>query len=239
MQLTKTHKIIISVVIIAVLFFVYVAFDKKSRDKQRVVETENATQSTTTAANNIQVSVQGTGNYTITQVPVTGGQNTPEQRPDLNRAVHPTGSANVSTDSLVVATKKILELQALLKKNPADFSAWLDLGIYQKIAGDYAGAVITWTYASKLAPTDYISLGNLGNLYAYFIKDNTKAEMYYKQAISKGSTQAILYVQLAEVYRDIFHDNGKALTIIEQGLKQIPNDANLLRLKASLSTSGI
>ena len=104
----------------------------------------------------------------------------------------------------------------------------------QKAGGDYQGAIISWKYASRLAPTDFISLANIGNLYAYFLHDNAQAEIYYKQAIAKGQTQAYLYTQLAEIYRDIFQDLDKAKSIIDQGLSKIPNDPSLLQFKESL-----
>ena len=131
-------------------------------------------------------------------------------------------------------TDKIRSLQARLKKDPRDFLAWLDLGIYQKMATDYEGAVISWQYASRLDPTSYIPLGNLGDLYAYFLKDKTKALEYYKKAISNGSTQSYLYVQLALVYKDVFKDMDKALAIIDQGLSKLPNNPSLLETKANL-----
>jgi tetratricopeptide (TPR) repeat protein len=80
-----------------------------------------------------------------------------------------------------------------------------------------------------------VALGNLGNLYAYYIKDNAQAENYYKQAIAKGSTQAYLYVQLGEVYRDVFKDAAKAKATADQGLAKIPNDPSLLQFKATLN----
>jgi tetratricopeptide (TPR) repeat protein len=144
------------------------------------------------------------------------------------------GGAKVSTEAIVLATEHIVSLQSRLKKDPSDFPAWLDLGMYQKMAGDYQGTVISWTYAGRLAPTDYISQGNLGNLYAYFLKDNAKAEMYYKKAIANNGVQAYLYVQLAEVYRDLFKDSAKALAIVNQGLVKIPNNGSLLEVKATL-----
>ena len=231
MQITKTHKIIISAVAVVVLLAGYIYFDRKS--KEQVTSTDTNQVATTTGQNPV-VNSKNTGKYTIEAVPLPGSSGVSQGIPDLNRSVRPTGSVAASTDAIVRATQEILPLQAKLKKDPSDFSAWLNLAIYQKMAGDYEGAVLSWQYASKIAPTDYIALGNLGNLYAYFLKDNVKSEMYYKEAISRAPMQAYLYEQLGEVYRDILKDKIKALAITELGLSKIPGDQNLIQLKASL-----
>lgn len=226
MQITKTNKIIISMIVVAILFVAYVVFYDKSKQQNETANVDNNISTTTLAAN---VNLQG-GGYKIEQIPINENN-----VPDLNRAVIVFPGAIISPETKALAIEKVKTLQTQLKKDPVDFSTWLGLGIYQKMGGDYVGASLSWQYASKIAETDYISLGNLGNLYAYFIKDNIKSETYYKQAISKSPTQAYLYIQLAEVYRDLFQDLTKARSIVDQGLSKIPNDANLLQLKASLS----
>ena len=242
MQITKTHKIIISIVVLAILLGAYILIDTKSRKQSEVPNIINEATTTQTSTGTIETStgitnVVGTGNYTIEQVGGTEGKGVPQPVPDLNRKVTVSAGAMVSAEASTFATEKILALQAQLKKDTSDFKAWINLGIYQKMAGDYQGAILSWKYAGRLSPTDYISLGNLGNLYAYFLKDNGQAEVYYNLAIKNGSTQAYLYTQLAEIYRDIFKDLDKARTIVNTGLSKIPNDPNLLQLQASLSSS--
>lgn len=232
--MTKTQKLITSIVIIAILFGGYIFFDKRSKNEQNTVAGTETNSTTTTTSSGTKITTSGNGGYTIEQVPLSEGTGVPQPIPDLNRQVTPPGSATVSSEAKVLATQKIPPLQAELKKTPSSFNTWLELAMYQKMAGDYQGAVISWTYASKLAPGDFISLGNLGNLYAYFLNDKVKAEAYYKKAIVNGPTQENLYTQLAETYRDIFHDNVKAKAVVEQGLVKLPNNVNLLRLKASL-----
>lgn len=243
--MTTTHKTLIGI-IVAVLVIggaVYMIKGKSDTDIGLLGENQNQTATTsngsTTGTSTIpgtNIVVQGANgaSYTIEPVPFSEGQGVPQPIPNLDRPVAPAGSATVTAEAKAAAAVKITSLQSRLKKNPADVLAWIDLGMYQKQAGDYQGSVISWQYAGKLSPADYVSRANLGNLYAYFLKDNGQAEMYYKQAIAKGSTQAYLYTQLAEVYRDVFGDKEKALAIVNQGLSQIPNDANLLQLKASL-----
>ena len=237
MTLTKTHKIIISIIAVVILLGIYIALDRRSRrESNNNVDTSQtvATSTDTTTNSNGQIKTQGTGNYTIEQVPLSEGKGVPQPIPDLNREPVLYTGAIISPEAKTLAVEKIKSLQTQLKTKSADLPAWLDLGMYQKQVGDYDGAILSWKYASKLAPTDYISLGNLGNLYAYFLKDNGFAEVYYKQAILKGPTQAYLYTQLAEIYRDIFKDLDKARALINQGLSKIPNNPSLLQFQEGL-----
>ncbi len=228
-ELTKIQKIIISAVVVAILLAIYIAFDRKSNIK-KVDNTETTSVSTSTDSTG-NINAQGTGSYTIKQISVDTIDEIPKPIPDLNRVSVSATGAIVLPEVKSAAEQKIKMLQAKLKENPAYIEAWIDLGTYQKMAGDYDGAVISWKYASRLSPTDYISLGNLGNIYAYFLKDNGQAEVYYKQAISKDPKQVYLYIQLAEVYRDVFKDLDKARAIIDQGLSKVPNDQSLVEMK--------
>ena len=235
MQLTKTHKIIISAAVIIVLLGVYITFDRKLKSdiENKTVDTTEI--ATTTVTTNLGTGI--TGNYKIEPIPIGEGKGVPQPIPNLNRELVLWNGAIISPEAKTLAVEKIKLLQTTLKNNPANLSAWIDLGIYQKQAGDYEGAILSWKYAGKLSPTDYVSRANLGNLYAYFLKDNAQAEIYYKDAISKGSTQVYLYTQLAEVYRDVFNNLDKARAIVAQGLSKVPNDPNLLQMEASLKQS--
>jgi len=238
MQITKIHKTIISIVAVLLLLGIYIVADRRAKNSNPIVDSPTATSTTpnvtATSSSGKKIITQGNSSYTIEQVSLNEGKNFPKPIPDLNRTVTVSTSVAVAPETLAFSAQKIPVLQARLKKNLGDWSAWIDLGIYQKQAGDYLGAVISWQYAGRLAPTDYVSRGNLGNLYAYYLKDKVMAESYYKQAIAKGPTQTYLYVQLAEVYIDIFKDKVKALAIVNQGLLKIPNDPALLEFKTTL-----
>lgn len=231
--MTKTHKIIVSIVAVVVLLGIYIMIDRNSQNNSGEIATTTTQNVSTTTDGNI-IKTDGTGSYTIEQVPLEEGQGVPQPIPNLNRAAVSTSGAVIAPEARALAESKIKSLQATLKNNPADLESWIYLGIYQKQAGDYDGAVLSWKYAGRLAPNDYISRGNLGNLYAYFIHDNAQAEIYYKEAISKGPKQAYLYAQLADVYKDIFKSTAKARAIIDEGLSKIPNDPVLLQAKANL-----
>ncbi len=236
MQITKTKKIIIGIIVASMFLGVYIYVDIKSRKAiNSPSNTTDQTISTTTEVTTSVSNIQGTGGYTVTQVSETEGRDLPQPIPDLNRKIILSSGVLVAPEAQALATEKISLLQVQLKKDMANLKAWINLGIYQKMAGDYQGAILSWQYASKLAPSDYVSLGNIANLYAYFLHNNAQAEIYYKKAIANGPTQAYLYIQLAEVYRDVFHDTAKAKAIITEGLAKNPNNKSLLEAQANLS----
>ncbi len=225
MELTKVHKIIIVIIFILIIGLFIQKISKKS-DIVNTVDNSSAS-STTTNIPGTNLSVEGRG-YTITQVPIN--ETKKPTIPDLNRDIKFGLNSGLNDEAKKIITEKILALQSSLKKDPTNIANWIQLGVDQKIAGDYDGAIISWKYASDVS-SDSISLGNLGQLYAYYLKDNAMAEVYYKKAISRSPTQAYLYVQLSDVYKLIFKDDAKALQILNDGLKQIPNDSSLLDAK--------
>ncbi len=212
-----------AVVLLVVAYFV---FDDKSEEVKTIPNT-NATTTT-------QLNFEGSGDadYTIEQLPDGGTENVPV--PDLNRKVIFGSTTNFDDATKKIITEKILEIQNKLKKDSRDLASWLDLGLYQKMAGDFQGAVLSWKYVSDVSSSDFISLGNLGDLYAYYLKDKNLSETYYKRAINNGPKQAYLYLQLAGVYKDVFKDLNKANAIIDEGIKKIPDDKSLVQYKTSL-----
>lgn len=231
---SKKQKIIIGAVVVIVLLSIYIIFDKHSKNNTGdIVPLNDNTNASTTVNLKEGITTDGSGGYTIEKVPIVE-TSIPKPIPDLTRKVVFGNSPSFTSEIKADIEKKVSNMQAELLKNPGYLEAWLDLGMYFKQAEDYNGAIIAWEYAHKLSPNDYISLGNLGNLYGYFLKDNGLAEVYYKEAISKGPTQNYLYVQLAELYRDVFKNMDKAKEIINQGLTKIPNDPNLLQFQATL-----
>lgn len=230
--MTKNNKIIIGILAVLALLAIFITLDRKSKveiPSTTATSTEITATTTTKQVGNTDLNVSGSGNFKVEQLP-----SVPAGIPDRNYQVV---FSNLSLTPEIKAQifQKITNLQSELKKDPSLFSDWINLGIYQKMAGDYNATITSWTYAGLLSPKNYVSFGDLGNLYAYFLNDNTKAENYYKQAIKNGPTQAYLYIQLAEVYRDIFKDNTKALAEIDLGLSKIPNDQSLLQFKANLN----
>ncbi len=228
MNVTKTQKIIISALSVVVLILIYIVFDRNTKKS----DPKTADLATTTVQTN---GLGGGVTYKIENTQSPQVAYIPKPIPDLDRVVVKSPLATFVTEmDFRVAVSKVKEFQELLKKDPSNFANWMDMAMYQKAGGDYKGAVVSWLYAGKLRPTNFVSFGNLGNIYAYYLKDNAKAEVYYKEAITKSPTQAYLYLQLASVYQDVFKDMDKAREIVNEGLKQLPDDESLLSAKESL-----
>jgi hypothetical protein len=235
MQITKKQKIVGGVLAVVVLLSLYIIFDMRHKTDWSINNNQATTTSmTATSTAGLAVTTQGTGNYTIEQVPITEGQGVPQPIPDLKSPVVFGNDPSLTPEIKAQISQKISDLQATLSKNPKDFDSWIELGLRQKSAMDYGATVASWEYAGKLSPTNFISFGDLGDLYAYFLHDTTQSEKYYAQAIKNGPTQAYLYIQLAQIQQDIELNTSKALSTIEKGLIQIPNDPSLLQYKSTL-----
>jgi len=229
MQFTKIQKIMTSGIIIAILLGAYIIFDRRHNEVDESISKDDMATTTIMTKDGAINIVGPSGSYTIKQVPEE--KNIPI--PDLNRKVIFGSGVTLSLDVRKILADKIVALQTSLKKDSKNITTWIDLGIYQKQIGDYDGAILSWKYASDIS-NDFVSLYNLANLYAYYLKDKGLAEVYYKQAIARGPTQVYLYTQLAEAYRDVFNDLSKARAVIEEGLKKNPNDKTLLEFKENL-----
>lgn len=233
MEFTKTYKIIFGIIAVVVLGFITSAFiiqSKKEKD-----DTKSTLQATTTTAigESMQVTTPTGDTYTITPVPIQ--ERKAVAIPNLDRPVTLFAGAIIAPEAKTVSIEKVKATQTLLKKNTGNLSAWIDLGIYQKMGGDYEGAILSWKYVSLVGEKPFVALGNLGNLYAYFMKDMINAEKYYNEAIKNAPTQIYLYVQLAEAFRDISKNTVKARAVIERGLVANPNNPSLIEFKATLN----
>ncbi len=255
--MTKTSKILIIIFIVLLLVLGFILLRSKNT-AENTAENKSGKQTSQTASSTVATStsvsgttttsvmtpngpvgfnITGNGNYKVELVPMDTSRSVPKPIPDLYRPVKFNTSLALSPEVKAMITQKIITLQTAIRKTPTYLAGYVDLGIYEKMAGDYQAALLYWQYAGRLQSSNFVSFGNIGDLYAYYLHDATQSETYYKQAISKGPTQVYLYVQLVAVYRDVFHDLTRARAIIEQGLLQVPNDSNLLQLKASLSQS--
>ena len=74
----------------------------------------------------------------------------------------------------------------------------------------------------------------MGDLYAYYLRDNQKAEENYLEALELGPSQTYLYFKTAEFYRDFLLDSQKARVIVQKGLINNPNSQELKDLLNSL-----
>jgi len=229
MQITRNMKIALGLVLLIIA--AYFVFDRR---EDKITTIDESIKTATTTDSEIDVGVTADGKYTIKKISETTIGGSKISTPDINRAIIFSSNTSFDQNTKNIITEKMLGLQADLKKDSDSLETWINLGLYQKMIGDYVGASLSWKYVSLRSPTDYISTGNLGDLYAYYLKDKVLAEKYYKKAISNAPSQAYLYAQLSLVYKDVFGDINLARSIIDEGLSKIPNDQSLLEAKSSL-----
>lgn len=147
-------------------------------------------------------------------------------------------ATSLASDVQVAIRTKEEALIAELTKTPSRLDLWLSLGVYRKMAGDYAGAALAWQYVADAGPASvtYIAHGNLGDLYMNFLKDYPKAEANYKAAIQIKPDFIDYYRSLFTLYRSFYKTNTTAAAdIVAQGLKANPNNKDLLQLQAQLT----
>ena len=233
--MTQTNKILITVLVGILLggIITFVVQSHKNTSPTSGTSTSTASNASSTPLTSANATTSTSTGYTITQIPAG---NVPKPIPDLNRPVTFGQSVALDANTRTLLTQKITTLQTNLKANPNNLAYWVQLGVDQKIAGDFTGSVISWEYANKLDTTNYVAAADLGDLYGYYLHDTAKAQIYYKQAISRGPTKSYLYLQFATFYRDVMKNNSQALVIVNQGLAKIPNDPSLLQLQSTLQT---
>jgi len=138
-----------------------------------------------------------------------------EPIPDLNRKI--VFSETFSKQEQQILIDEIEKFVQELKNDPNSLENWLYLGLNRKMIGDYEGAKEAWEYAKLISPDNFVVRGNLGDLYAYYLKDNEKAELNYKEALERGSSHVYLYYKTVEFYRDFLNDISKAKEIAQTG----------------------
>ena len=143
--------------------------------------------------------------------------------PDLNRPI-PEESSIPTTIRADIEARIRGDINSL-KADANNLTAWIDLGLQRKALHDYEGARQAWEYASIIRPKNSLSFGNLGDLYAYYIKDSVKAEQNFLTAIENDKNLIYLYFQASDFYRDVLKDLTKARAILKEGAKNIPSEA--------------
>ena len=158
----------------------------------------------------------------------------PKLQPSLDRKlVFPAGFPG---DAKKILTDHVATLVSNLKKDPSDYSSWLDLAIQYKTIGDYEGARLIWEYLNVAAPTQAISFQDLGDLYDLYLKDYPKSESNFLTAIKNGPNQTNPYLGLYELYRYAYkQDTSAAADTLIRGIKAIPAPQNI-DLETTLAT---
>jgi len=177
------------------------------------------------------VTIQGEGDMKgvkIEPVAITNNKSAANiPLPNLNKGIKIT--VDMSEDAKRIATDKIKDISSQLKKDSDNLENWLVLGVYRKMIGDYESAKEVWEYASVIRPQNSISFNNLGELYAYYLKDNAKAEENYKKATENDPSAIYIYRNFFDFYRYFAKDAAKARAILEQGIAANPSTSSDLK----------
>lgn len=170
--------------------------------------------------------VNGTGSFTVEGVAV--------EPPKLGPIIIQNNT--LSSEAQVMLRQKMERQYEILKNEPKRTDIWLHLGVNRKIAGDYKGAIEAWEYVASVAPIATVATarGNLGDLYMYFIKDYMKAKENLTAAIQGAPQMLEPYRALFYLEKDINKDPAAARAVIELGLKNNPNNPDLLQLESLL-----
>ncbi|MDE2071294.1 MAG: hypothetical protein KGI70_01000 [Patescibacteria group bacterium] len=140
----------------------------------------NATSTATTSVGGAGITTTG-GQVTVSLVSNTGVSVPP---PSLTRPI--TIDPNLPPDAQKILRDGEQNFITQLKADPTRVDLWLLLGTDRKIAGDYEGAALAWTYVAAVspAPYNYTAHGNLGDLYLNFLHDFALAKADYQAAVA-------------------------------------------------------
>lgn len=122
----------------------------------------------------------------------------------------------------ITSSPKSDALIASLKKEPK-YVDWSDLGIYRKAAGDYKGAEEIWTYLINASPRGTDAYINLGDLYMYYLHNNTKAEPMFLKAVEVSPRVVEAYRRIVDFYVVALKDKTKARNFIEASIAKYPD----------------
>ena len=232
-------KNIISSVLVALLLTALWFYIYRDLSDNQMDQINNAT--TTPLIDGVSVDFEGDGEAIVEVIDKNDSQNQQEEQekpaiikpiPDLDREIVFTD--DYPEDMQQVMIENIEKASQELKDDPTFFGNWLYLGLDRKAINDYEGARLAWEYAKLINPNNFVVRGNLGDLYAYYLKDNEKAEENYLKALELGSGQIYLYYKTAEFYQLFLKDNQKAVGIVQMGLQLNPNSQELQSLLTSI-----
>lgn len=167
----------------------------------------------------ITIQADGQGRYTIEAVPIVPDGQSPESGiPSLDRPI--IFPASFPEEARVIVSDKIKTNVAELKKEPNSFGGWMNLAILRKMIDDYDGARQIWDFLTKASPEQPGPFANLANLYAFDLKDPTRAKENFIKAIQRGPKDVSVYRNAYDFYRYAIKDNDKAKQMLRDGIAQ-------------------
>lgn len=140
----------------------------------------------------------------------------------------------MSQESLARAKEKINNAVNLIEANYDYDAPWLELGAYRRMIGDNDGALEAWQFLSKIRPFAHVSYHNIGDLYAFTIRDYEQGEKYLLKSILVGPGNIQGYLALANLYS--VPEFGKQSEVPKILLKGIDNNPEFPDLYAVLGS---
>lgn len=132
----------------------------------------------------------------------------------------------VGASELVI--KKLNESIDAIKSNYNYANPWHDLASYRKISGDNQGAIEAWNFLIKIRPDDYITYHNLGDMYAFTLKNYLKGAEYFSESIEKNPKNVDAYIQLGSILEFHLKERyAESEQLFLSGIKNNPGNVNL------------
>ena len=152
--------------------------------------------------------------------------------PDLNKAW--SVPSDYSVDAKRILDIRVSKLNEELKTDYNHYDKWIDLGILRKMVGDYNEAINIWEFAARNWPDSFVAYHNLGDVYAFYLKDYDRAEKNMLKVIEIDPNYALEYRALHSFYKmSGVNLSAKAEDILIQGLDKNPKSVDLIMLLAT------
>ncbi len=134
----------------------------------------------------------------------------------------------ISETSLASAKAKINNAVNLIEANYDYDASWLELGAYRRMIGDNDGALEAWHFLSKIRPNAFVAYHNIGDLYAFTIRDYDQGEKYLLKSIAVGPGNIQGYMALTNLYSiPEFGKQEEAPKVLLKGIANNPEHSDL------------
>lgn len=130
----------------------------------------------------------------------------------------------------------------VLRNDPVNFNAWLELGKVHKNMNAFEKARDAWVHLGEISPENSISFGNVGDLYAWFLFEPAKGETAYLTALENEPDEINFRRNLAEIYAKLLYADNvplqkeKIIPLLEEGTKAASSDVEKAEMAALLGS---
>lgn len=147
--------------------------------------------------------------------------------PDLSK--EPVVADGLDSERQAYLVGKMGEVKDILREDPSQRFAWLDLASYRKLLGDYEGALEVWGYMGERWPNDHVPFLNAADVYTNYLESPALAEEQYRKAIARNPEYASTYIKLHQLYLNNYEaQRHLADDILFEGLENLPEEPNIL-----------